>query len=231
MSTAITVIIAVRNGAATLAAALESVTAQQLPDGLDAPEILVIDGGSTDGSDRIAASHPAATLIRQASTGLAGARNEAIRSARGSMIAFCDADDRWTAGSLAIRLQALDADADAIAAIGNAALCVSEEGQLTAAQHSRIGTVRAGFTPGCMLARRSAFDRIGLFDETLRIGADSDWFVRLRQSGLRVAMMDSTVLMKGARDTSLSADVAAYRKELLDVGRRFIRRQKGDRQP
>jgi hypothetical protein len=39
------------------------------------------------------------------------------------------------------------------------------------------------------------------------------------------------VLMKGARDTSLSADVAAYRKELLDVGRRFIRRQKGDRQP
>ena len=231
MSAAITVIIAVRNGAATLAAALESVTSQHRPDGLDAQEILVIDGGSTDGSDRIAGSHPGVTLLRQASTGLAGARNEGIRAARGTLIAFCDADDQWTADALAVRLRALDASADAVAAIGNAALCGSEGGQPTAAQQSRIGTVRAGFTPGCMLARRSAFDRIGMFDETLRIGADSDWFVRLRQSGLRVAMVDATVLMKGARDTSLSTDVAAYRKELLDVGRRFIRRQKGDRQP
>ena len=231
MSAAISVIIAVRDGAATLAASLESVTSQQLPDGLGAQEILVIDGGSTDGSDRIAASHPAVTLIRQASTGLAGARNEAIRAARGSMIAFCDADDRWTADSLAVRLRALDADTDAIAAIGNAALCASEGAQPTAAQHSRIGTIRAGFTPGCMLARRSAFDRIGMFDETLRIGADSDWFVRLRESGLPVAMVDATVLMKGARDTSPSADVATYRKELLDVGRRFIRRRKDAREP
>jgi glycosyltransferase involved in cell wall biosynthesis len=231
MSAAITVIIAVRNGAATLAAALESVTAQRLPDGLDAPEILVIDGGSTDGSDRIAASHPAVTLIRQASTGLAGARNEAIRAAHGSMLAFCDADDRWTADSLAARLRALDANADAIASIGHAALCASEGGPPTAAQQSRIGTVRAGFTPGCMLVRRSAFERVGMFDETLRIGADSEWFVRLRQSGLQVAMVDATVLLKGARNTSLSADVAAYRKELLDIGRRFIRRHKKDRQP
>lgn len=231
MSASITVIVAVRNGAATLAAALESVTSQHLPDGVDARQILVIDGGSTDGSDRIAASHPGVTLLRQASTGLAAARNEALRSARGSMIAFCDADDRWTADSLAVRLRALDGDADAIASIGHASLCGSEGGQPTAAQQSRIGSVRAGFTPGCMLARRSAFDRIGVFDETLRIGADSDWFVRLRQSGLRVAMVDAVVLMKGARDTSLSADIAAYRKELLDVGRRFIRRHKGDRQP
>jgi len=227
----VTVVIAVRNAARTLGAALESVVTQRCTQGWIVPEILVIDGGSTDGSDRIAASHPAVTLIRQASTGLAGARNEAIRVARGTLIAFCDADDRWTADSLDIRIRALESDADAVATIGNVVLCAAEREQPTAAQQSRIGIARAGFTPGCMLARRSAFDHVGMFDETLRIGADSDWFVRLRQSGLWVAMVDSTVLMKGARDTSLSADVATYRKELLDVGRRFIRRRKDAREP
>jgi hypothetical protein len=39
------------------------------------------------------------------------------------------------------------------------------------------------------------------------------------------------VLYKGARGTSLSSDVAAYRRELLTVARRFIGRRRGNSTP
>jgi hypothetical protein len=43
--------------------------------------------------------------------------------------------------------------------------------------------------------------------------------------------VDATVLIKAARGTSLSTDVAAYRRELLDVSRQFIRSHRQERQP
>lgn len=219
---AITAIVAVRNSAPTLAEAIESVLAQRVPAPWHPPEIVVIDGGSSDGSERIARSFPGVRLIMQTSHGLAAARNEAIRAATGGMLAFCDADDRWTVGSLAVRLRALDADPSAQLAIGKFMLTEAAGARPTPAQRSMMGTPRLGFTPGCMVARRSAFETVGMFDESLRIGADSEWFVRVRQRQVRTATVADVVLAKGARSTSLSADVAAYRKELLDVGRRHI---------
>lgn len=225
----VTVIIAVRNAAPTIAAAIESVLMQHVAAPWTASEVIVIDGGSSDGSDRIASGYSRVRMIHQAGHGLAAARNEAIHAASGDTIAFCDADDRWTDGSLPVRLAALDTDSSAGAAIGKLVLAETAGAPPTPAQHALIGTPRIGYTPGCMVARRSAFDHVGLFDETLRIGADSDWFVRARQQGMRIATVDDVVLIKGARSTSLSADVAAYRKELLDVGRRFIQhRRHGD---
>lgn len=225
----VTVIIAVRNSAPTLAAAIESVLAQHVPSPWHLTEVMAIDGGSSDGGDRITRGYSRVRLIHQAGQGLAAARNEAIRAATGDVIAFCDGDDRWTDGSLEVRLAALDADPPAHAAIGKLVLAEVEGAEPTPAQRALIGARRLGFTPGCMVARRSAFDHVGLFDEALRIGADSDWFVRARQSALRMATVEDVVLIKGARSTSLSADVTAYRKELLDVGRRFIRhRRHGD---
>jgi len=79
-----------------------------------------------------------------------------------------------------------------------------------------------GFTPGALLIRRETFELVGAFDETLSIGADSDWFVRLQTSPRPTLQIDAVVLYKGARNSSLSTDVGAYRRELLTVARRFI---------
>lgn len=227
---AVSVIIAVRDAAATLAATIESVVSQDVPSPWAAPEVIVIDGGSADGSDEIAAGHPGVRLIRQTSQGLAAARNEAIRAASGTVLAFCDADDRWTPGALAVRLHALETEPGTLAVVGKLVLIASAGEQPTPGQRSLLGIPRMGFTPGCLLVRRDVFRRVGWFDENLRVGADSDWFVRLRQSGLPVVTIDATVLIKAARGTSLSADVATYRRELLDVSRRFIRsRRQGER--
>lgn len=225
----VSVIIAVRDAAATLAATIESVVSQDVPPPWAAPEVIVIDGGSADGSDEIAAGHPAVRLIRQTSQGLAAARNEAIRAASGAVLAFCDADDRWTPGALATRLHALEAEPGTLAVVGKLVLIASAGEQPTPGQRALLGIPRMGFTPGCLLVRREVFGRVGWFDETLSISADSDWFVRLRESRLPVATVEMTVLLKAARGTSLSTDVSTYRRELLHVGRRFLCNRRQDR--
>jgi len=223
----VSVILPVRNAAAHVAAAIESVLAQSPRPA----EILVIDGGSTDGTLEIAARYPDVRLIHQQGRGLAAARNQAIQKSRSPWIAFCDGDDRWAENALALRLQAFESNPQALAVIGQVILEAIGGTTATAAQQSRIGQPVPGFTPGALLARREAFEQIGLFDESLAIGTDSDWFVRLQQSASPVVQIEQVVLWKGARGTSLSSDVAAYRRELLTVARRFIERNRGTHQP
>jgi glycosyltransferase involved in cell wall biosynthesis len=223
----VSVILPIRDAAAHLSTAIYSVATQEPRPA----EILVIDGDSADDSVAIANGITGVRVIHQTGRGLAAARNEAVRESSHPLVAFCDADDRWTAGALAVRIAAMAANPEALAVIG---LVVREEieGTIpTAAQRERVGRVVPGFTPGAMLVRREAFNRIGWFDESLSIGADSDWFVRLHQSGHPALRVETVVLRKGVRGTSLSADITAYRRDLLTVARRFISRQREDPGP
>jgi glycosyltransferase involved in cell wall biosynthesis len=214
----VSVIIPVRNGAAHLGSAIESVLQQQPPP----VDVLVIDGNSTDGSAAVASAYASVRLLRQKNLGLAAARNEAIRLCHSPFIGFCDADDRWTEGSLNARLAAFNSDPALLVVIGRVILERLEGASVTDAQQSRIGESLPGFTPGAMLARRQAIESVGWFDESLIIGGDSDWFVRLQQSSLPMQLIEPAVLRKGARGTSLSADVVQYRRELLTIARRYI---------
>jgi hypothetical protein len=65
-------------------------------------EIVVIDDGSTDDSAAQAEAirSPRIRVIRQANQGRSSARNRGIEEARGSLIAFLDADDLWLPGFL-----------------------------------------------------------------------------------------------------------------------------------
>ena len=83
---AVGVVMPVRNGARTLAAAIRSVCDQH-----PAPtDIVVVDGGSEDGSATLAAGFPGVRVIAQAGRGLAAARNQGLRAVSGEVIAFCD---------------------------------------------------------------------------------------------------------------------------------------------
>jgi glycosyltransferase involved in cell wall biosynthesis len=165
----VSVIVPVRNAASHLPAALESVAAQEPRPA----EIIVIDGDSTDDSVAIARTFAGVRVMPQTGRGIPAARNQAIRECRHSLVAFCDADDRWAADALTARMDALTAHPDALAVIG---LAVREEipGTIpTAAQREQVGHAVPGFTPGAMLVRREAFDHLGWFDETLSIGGPS----------------------------------------------------------
>ena len=216
------VVVAARNVQATIGDALASVLAQD-PVPVD---VVVVDGASTDGTADIAAHFDGVRVVAQRGAGLGAARNQALHDVRGELIAFCDGDDTWTDGSLAARVAHLAADERCDAVVGRVVTAPAPGESVPARHDETVGVPRPGNTPGALLARRSVFECVGPFDEALRIGSDSDWFVRLRESACRVDRIDAVVLVKGLRAASLSNDITMYRRELLDVARAYVNRQR-----
>src|SRR5438094_7585323 len=94
---ALSVLVATRNRAASLAQLLTSLEATQSASGIDT-EIVVADNGSTDGTATLlqqwAAGAPGRIHLRAEQPGKARALNQALRQARAPLFAFVDDDER-----------------------------------------------------------------------------------------------------------------------------------------
>ncbi|MBX3119090.1 MAG: glycosyltransferase family 2 protein [Fimbriimonadaceae bacterium] len=100
----VSVCLAVYNGAATLADALQTAIDQSFP----IEEILVVDDGSTDGSGEIAEGL-GCRVIRQENAGLGAGRKVLVEEARGDFIAFLDHDDFWEPKKIEKQVEAIEA--------------------------------------------------------------------------------------------------------------------------
>jgi glycosyltransferase involved in cell wall biosynthesis len=102
----VSVIVPARDAGATLPRALEAIAAQDIAEPF---EVIVVDDGSRDDTARIAhgAGTPV-TVLRQAASGPAAARNAGVARARGAVLAFCDADVFPATGWLAAGVRALE---------------------------------------------------------------------------------------------------------------------------
>ncbi len=103
-SAPISVVIPVRNRAALLEQALDSVRAQTLPPA----EILVVDDGSTDACAETA-ERMGAQVLRLGGQGVSTARNVGILAATQPWIGFLDSDDLWEPSKLERTLHGLEA--------------------------------------------------------------------------------------------------------------------------
>ena len=110
----VTVIVPLYQKAATVSRTVGSILSQRFEDF----ELIVVDDGSVDDGPRIVAEFddPRVSLIRQNNAGPGAARNRGIRAARGTYVAFLDADDTWRSDYLERMVAALDAAPEAAAA-------------------------------------------------------------------------------------------------------------------
>ena len=100
----VSIIMNVRNGAATLREALDSVMAQTFADW----ELIVWDDCSTDASAAIVAEYRDLRVryfLAPQDTSLGRARTDAIRQASGEWLAFLDQDDVWLSDKLAEQIK------------------------------------------------------------------------------------------------------------------------------
>lgn len=215
----VTAIVPVFNGEVRLRSALESIFAQP-----HRPlQVIVVDDGSSDGSAAIARSFPEVEYIWQPNSGVASARNTALRRARGEFIAFLDQDDRWTPDKLEVQLSYFreHPDTDLLFARKKNVL----EGERPAwLPEEFVTSDPIGFLPGTLLARRSAFDRAGYFDSTFVNGSDTDWQLRAVDAGFKHVTLDRVLLIRHVHDQNESRNMATSRRDFFRALHGRIRR-------
>lgn len=225
--TLVSVIMAVHNGRPYLAEALASILDQSIP----AHEIIVVDDGSTDDSAACAvAQNPAIRVEVQEQAGYAAAVNRGVHLAGGEVVAFLDADDRWSPDALRLRLQRLAAADRPDVVSGAAQNFLSPD--LTVDEAARLRFLpqifQADLLPA-MLVRLDAFRRVGPLDEGLRTGSALDWVSRARAVPLRFAAIPELVLHRRLHRSNLGRTQQQSRNsDLLQVVRAHHARHKGN---
>jgi glycosyltransferase involved in cell wall biosynthesis len=181
----VSVVIPAHNAAAFLCEALDSVFAQ----GLDAPEVVVVDDGSTDGTADLARRYGRGVrVLTQQNAGSGRARNLGLQETSGGWVAFLDADDVWAEDKAALELPLLDADPELAFVFGDllpfgaagagARSLFAERGFDLRCTPSAIFLHDMVYT-STVLLRRACLRETGAFDPSLRIGQDTDLWLRL----------------------------------------------------
>jgi glycosyltransferase involved in cell wall biosynthesis len=243
----VSVVIPTYNCARYLGEAIESVLAQT-----HRPlEIVIVDDGSTDGTDRLVAAYgDRLRYIRQANAGASAARNRGIREAGGGWIAFLDADDTWMDRKLERQLALAAAHPEA-GLVFTDACWFDEHGVRVPSWTARRPRFREGqalppggwyvgqpyealllqnfVTTSSALVRREALEGAGGFDPTFHISHDHDLWLRLVAGG-PVGYVHEVLVRYQVRGESLvHSDFARMYLEEIRVVEEGARRAPADR--
>lgn len=214
------IVIPCRNGADTLAHQLDALLAQRHASDI---EVIVADNGSTDDTaelvrryrDRDARVHLVEAGLHP---GINHARNIGVRASRGSVVLLCDADDVVQPGWLDAHARAFEAGADCT---GGPLARTLPDGTIVGRSEA-VSTVHDfhPWPPGANCGfRRSVFDHIGGFDETLRGGGDeTDFFWRAAEAGHLTTAAPGALVEYRLRD-----DLGSVARQFFGYGRGTVR--------
>lgn len=198
----VSVVIPARNAERTIRRQLEAVCMQDLAGDF---EVLVVDNGSTDATagtvEAAAHVHPQVTLVTGPSEpNRSATRNAGVECCRGSLIAFCDADDVVADGWLAALVRGLETN-DVVT--GSLVRVEDGAGPLeipSPGSPSRFRGVDC-LASGNFAIRRELFEDVGGFSEDFRHRVDIELSCRLHLRGARVAYEPDARIMYSRRAT------------------------------
>jgi glycosyltransferase involved in cell wall biosynthesis len=136
----------------------------------------------------------------------ASARNIGLRAASGDVIAFNDADDVWPRNKLALQLKRLDGDEPQPDVVTGLVTWFREldRDRLAPVEHSSVETKNVQQI-GAAIFRRSVFDRIGLFDESLMYAEDCDLLLRIIEAQVPFVVLNTPTLYYRRHGDSMMA--------------------------
>ena len=224
----ISVIVVTYNRAHYIRDALDSIKWQTFKD----YEIIVVDDGSTDNTKEVLASYGGIRYIYQEHGEISKARNTAVRAAKGKWIATLDSDDLWKEEKLQKQVDYLLAHPDCrIVYTAYRNFTDIPENKLDERQKELLQTVGKWCLPSALIDIK-LFDEIGLYDETLTWGEDTDWMFRLKFA--RVDMehrIDEVLYLRRVHKSNVSTTrEIIYRKDIrkltIDAYRKVKRLKK-----
>lgn len=219
----LSIIVPVFNGANTLPKALKSVLQQYGAEML----IVLVDDGSTDDSITIARQLvPDIICVQQENRGPAAARNRGLALAQGEFISFLDADDYWPAGRIQHHMALFRQNPATDMVIGPTQMVRLAVDAGVVAPILPAPLIQQNL--GAVTCRRRVFESVGVFNESLRIGEDKEWFQRVFAAHLTIEMSRNVALVYQLREGSLTYGTLDHQRWFLAALRDHLRLERSD---
>ncbi len=210
----VSIVTVCRNARTTIERTIKSIHAQDV----ERVEHIIVDGHSDDGTPEVARSLLRACdlLVSERDAGISDAMNKGVALARGTYIQFVHADDWLSDGQIRAAVATIETTA-ADFVFGD--VIFYEHGLArfiyrgTSNYADRIDRRMPSLNHPTVLARRTCFEGIGLFDLRYRYAMDYDWFLRLHRAGY-TGVYNSAILGHMNHD---GASNNHYRRTLAEV--------------
>ena len=217
----VSVIIPTYNRGWILQEAIDSVLEQDFHD----YELIVVDDGSVDNTPTILKAYKnEITVLRQANQGVSAARNSGIKAATGRLISFLDSDDLWLPRKLSTQVKFFNDHPQAVITqtqerwIRNGVRVNPKK-----RHHKFSGMIFERslalclVSPSAVMIKKSLFNTVGIFDESLPACEDYDLWLRI-SCRYPVHLIETPLIIKrGGHDDQLSkaAGLDKYRIQSL----------------
>jgi glycosyltransferase involved in cell wall biosynthesis len=187
----LSVVVPCLDARATIERALDSIDAEV--------EVVVIDGGSTDGTQSVLEARPGLRWISEPDRGLSDAFNKGARRARGQVLGWLNADDAYVPGALALVEKAFHDQPASEWLTGRCPIVdgrgdpirrgISSYKDVLLRRYSLSLHLTQNFVSApATFFRRDAFLEVGGMDESLRYSMDYDLYLRLAVRGRPIVL-------------------------------------------
>lgn len=202
----ISVVLPCFNGAKTIAIQLEALAKQQSSEPW---EVVVVNNGSTDNSMAIVEQYrsrlPNLRIVEahdpsQPRRGVAHSYNTGVKAATGDAVVFCESDDEVAPGWLTTMGEALQQYDFVAGALEYKKF--NEAWQLGTGEHNQETKLIQSTVPpylpyasGCNIGmKRSVYNAVGEFDESMLSGWDTDYCWRVQYAGIELHYLPNAII-------------------------------------
>jgi glycosyltransferase involved in cell wall biosynthesis len=242
----LSVVVCTYNYAHLLPDTLRTLAAQTIPDF----ELVIVDDGSTDNTENVVEQFrpqfPDFRYLKKPNTGPADSRNAGVFAARGTHIAFLDADDLWSPHYVSEIGSVLSAYPQADLVLSEGITVRSEKGMITEAILHRglpalcgparlpgeIFAVVQAFSPSGLVFSKELYKRAGPFDvETFGwFSEDIDWMFRALKAGAFCVCLKQRLYLYRRHDNNLTNKASDSFRSWLAIYSRTLKESWNDPQ-
>lgn len=205
----ISVIIPAYNSSETIIDAIQSVESQVLLEKNIAIEIIIVNDGSSDCTERVVSDYikhckSNIKLYSKINGGVSSARNLGIMKATGDWIAFLDSDDIWLENKIQNQIEIINKYSN-VNFIG----CARNNEKLTILGRdieyiykAKCDDLLLKMFPqtSTALVKKSILDEVGYYDETMTHSEDGELWIRICSKGGFYYLPESLVLTGGGKE-------------------------------